>query len=97
MSSAPPAADADPRRVALAGAIAERTDGQLFGAFVADRDEDAFAGLVRRHGPMVLGVCRRITGDPATAEDAFQAVFIVLARRAAAVKPRELAARLPNW
>ena len=82
------------RRVVLAGATADRTDGQLLGAFVADRDADAFAGLVRRHGPMVLGVCRRVTGDHTTADDAFQAVFIVLARRASAVKPRE---QVGNW
>src|SRR5947207_994982 len=59
------------RRVALAGA-ADRSDGQLLGAFVADRDAEAFAGLVRRHGPMVLGVCRRVTGDRPLADDAFQ-------------------------
>jgi RNA polymerase sigma factor (sigma-70 family) len=82
------------RRVVLAGAGADRTDGQLLGAFVLDRDADAFAGLVRRHGPMVLGVCRRVVGDHAVADDAFQAVFIVLARRAAAVKPRE---QVGNW
>ncbi len=82
------------RRVVLAGAAADRTDGQLLGAFVADRDADAFAGLVRRHGPMVLGVCRRVTGDHTAADDAFQAVFIVLARRANAVKPRE---QVGNW
>jgi RNA polymerase sigma factor (sigma-70 family) len=82
------------RRVVLAGAAADRTDGQLLGAFVTERDADAFAGLVRRHGPMVLGVCRRVTGDHAAADDAFQAVFIVLARRAGAVKPRE---QVGNW
>jgi RNA polymerase sigma factor (sigma-70 family) len=82
------------RRVVLAGAGADRTDGQLLGAFVSNRDADAFAGLVRRHGPMVLGVCRRVTGDQAIADDAFQAVFIVLARRAGAVKPRE---QVGNW
>ncbi len=81
------------RRVVLAGA-ADRTDGQLLGAFVAERDADAFGLLVRRHGPMVLGVCRRVIGDPTTAEDAFQAVFLVLARRAAAVRPRE---QVGNW
>jgi RNA polymerase sigma factor (sigma-70 family) len=82
------------RRVALAEAVSNRTDGQLLGAFVNDRDADAFAGLVRRHGPMVLGVCRRVTGNHTTADDAFQAVFLVLARRAAAVKPRE---QVGNW
>jgi Sigma-70 region 2 len=82
------------RRVVLAGTSSERSDGQLLGAFVTDRDADAFALLVRRHGPMVLGVCRRVTGDCTTAEDAFQAVFLVLARRAGTIKPRE---QVGNW
>lgn len=82
------------RRVVLAGTAADRTDGQLLGAFVTDRDADAFGVLVRRHGPMVLGVCRRLLADHATADDAFQAVFLVLARRAAAVRPRD---RVGNW
>lgn len=77
------------RRVVLAGRSAARSDGELLGAFVADRDSDAFAELVRRHGPMVLGVCRRVIGDRTTADDAFQASFVVLARRAASVRPRE--------
>ena len=82
------------RRVVLAEGVSDRTDGQLLGAFLADRDADAFAGLVRRHGPMVLGVCRRVIGDLSTADDAFQAVFLVLARRAAAIVPRE---QVGNW
>src|SRR5580658_10286603 len=81
------------RRMALRETEA-MTDGQLLEAFANDRDEAAFAALVRRHGPMVLGVCRRITRHAQDAEDAFQATFLVLSRRVADVGQAE---RIGNW
>jgi RNA polymerase sigma factor (sigma-70 family) len=72
----------------------ETTDRQLLARFILHRDEAAFADLVQRHGPMVMGVCRRVLGDWHEAEDAFQATFLVLARKGASVKKPEL---LANW
>jgi RNA polymerase sigma factor (sigma-70 family) len=82
------------RGTALHADEAGRTDGQLLESYVRSREEAAFAALVRRHGPMVWGVCRRLLGREVDAEDAFQATFLVLVRRASSVVPRDMVA---NW
>jgi RNA polymerase sigma factor (sigma-70 family) len=71
-----------------------RTDGQLLASFIDQKDETAFEAIVRRHGPMVFGVCRRVVGTYHDAEDAFQATFLVLARKATSIRPRE---QVANW
>src|ERR1700730_11237470 len=82
------------RRAALRQDVAGRTDGQLLASFIDQKEEAAFYDLVRRHGPMVFGVCRRLVRNHQDAEDAFQATFLVLARKASSVRPRE---RVANW
>ena len=77
------------RRLADEQAGHDLSDAALLQRFRAGREETAFALLVQRHGPMVLGVCRRVLGDRHEAEDAFQATFLVLVRRAGAIHRRE--------
>src|SRR5271166_4540853 len=82
------------RRVVLLPNGADLTDGQLLHCFLEYREEAAFEALVRRHGPMVLGVCRRVLGSCDDADDAFQVTFLVLVRKAASLKRTEL---LGHW
>jgi RNA polymerase sigma factor (sigma-70 family) len=84
----------DLRDLFQAGALGRLSDGELLERFVSSRDEPAFEAIVRRHGPMVLGVCRRVLGDHHDAEDAFQATFLILARKAGSIRPGSM---LPNW
>src|SRR5437764_221175 len=81
------------RRAVLLHDGAAMTDGELLRCFVEYRDDAAFAALVRRHAALVWGVCRRLL-DHHEAEDAFQATFLVLVRKAASILPREMVA---NW
>src|SRR5262249_41492925 len=70
------------------------SDGQLLEGYLSQRDEEALAALVGRYAPMVWGVCRRALGDEHDAEDAFQATFLVLVRKAGSIRPREM---VGNW
>jgi RNA polymerase sigma factor (sigma-70 family) len=78
------------------GSMGAWTDGQLMAQFLAGHEgsEPAFRVLMHRHGPMVLGVCRRILGDEHAAEDAFQATFLVLVKKARTLQDCGL---LTNW
>jgi RNA polymerase sigma factor (sigma-70 family) len=81
-------------RLAGSQTLEDLNDGTLLERFAIGGEEAAFATLVRRHGPMVLGVCRRVLQSGADAEDAFQATFLVLFRRAAAL---ERSGSVANW
>src|SRR5262249_6803643 len=90
MASGPPGTTLDRLdQWAGQGSLDGLTDRELLGRFADHGDEPAFAELVRRHGPMALGVCRRLLGAEADAEDAFQAVFMVLVLRARSIRKRE--------
>src|SRR4051812_37147370 len=82
------------RRAVLVRDGARLTDAQLLEGFISRREEAALDALVRRHGPMVWGVCRRVLPNYHDAEDAFQATFLVLVRKAASIASPEL---LANW
>src|SRR5689334_22671056 len=82
------------RALFTAEAPAGQADRDLLARYRADRDESAFAALLQRHGPLVWGVCWRVLRHRQDAEDAFQAAFLVLARRAGAIRQRE---SLSSW
>jgi RNA polymerase sigma factor (sigma-70 family) len=81
-------------RAAFLQDAGDMTDGQLLERFLAAREEAAFEVLLRRHGPMVLGVCLRVLSNAHDVEDAFQAVFLVLIRKGPSLLPRQT---LGNW
>src|SRR5262249_48531537 len=74
------------RKIALAQDNGHITDGQLLERFLGQRDETAFEAILQRHGPMVLGVCRRVLRNCDDADDAFQATFLSLIRKAATIR-----------
>src|SRR3954470_16235709 len=82
------------RRAIVRRGGAGLTDGQLLNDFLNRRDPAALEALVRRHGQMVWGVCRRVLSNYHDAEDAFQATFVVLASKAASIRSQDL---LANW
>jgi RNA polymerase sigma factor (sigma-70 family) len=82
------------RRLAIGAEVRGLEDRQLLERFLNRRDERAFEALVGRHGPLVLGVCRRFLTDALDVEDAFQATFLVLLRKGRSIGRREL---LAGW
>src|SRR3954447_6451072 len=82
------------QRLFSLGTVAGLTEWQLLHRYVTRHDEAAFEALVARHGPMVLGVCRRVLDDPHDVEDAFQATFLVLVKKAGSIRDRDV---LGTW
>jgi RNA polymerase sigma factor (sigma-70 family) len=81
-------------RLFVLGTVSGLSEGQLVARFVRERDESAFEVILARHGPTVLGVCRRLLDDSQDVEDAFQATFLVLVKKAQSLHDRE---RLGSW
>jgi RNA polymerase sigma factor (sigma-70 family) len=81
-------------RLYQGGTSTAQTDSQLLDRFLTCRDEGAFEAIVSLHGPMVLSLCRRFLRDPRDIEDAFQATFLILARKASSIRKREV---LSSW
>jgi RNA polymerase sigma factor (sigma-70 family) len=81
-------------RLYQGGTSTAQTDSQLLDRFLTCRDEGAFEAIISLHGPMVLSLCRRFLRDPRDIEDAFQATFLILARKAGSIRKREV---LSSW
>src|SRR5579872_7314898 len=82
------------RNVATDPSQSQQDDARLLTAFITENDQTAFATIIRRHGPMVFGICQRLLSDFQAAEDAFQATFILLAQQAANIRKKE---SLASW
>jgi RNA polymerase sigma factor (sigma-70 family) len=78
------------QRLFSAGTLSGSAERQLLQRFLVERDEAAFEAILARHGPMVVGVCRRVLNDPHEVEDAFQATFLILVRRARDIRDQDL-------
>src|ERR1700687_5284829 len=78
----------------LSQSLSQYSDRQLLERFVQSGDQAAFAAILDRHGPMLLGLCRRLLSDAHLADDVLQATFLVLARKARSIRRRE---NLAGW
>jgi RNA polymerase sigma factor (sigma-70 family) len=94
MASKPFGAAQQLRKLFSTGVVSHFGDDRLLHQFLAERDESAFEALVERHGPMVLGVCLGVLRNPDDAQDAFQATFLILAKKGQSVRAR---ASLGSW